>query len=178
MKSPSKKKLRKARKRWAGFDASAVPAKRIGKARKAYNTLIRGRQMATGVSEDGSFVDPFDKQGNFGVGDKDGTYALNPWLDAYNRNPWRGNQQIKNYKGETETVRSWQADRAFSANLGMTGFNDINERLAALQEGFSATLEGISERGFDALDRFSQSTPSGDYEGGEEGDINRYRRRR
>jgi hypothetical protein len=123
------------------FDASKIRPDRIAAAREKYQTMTSGRAMAAGVKDAGGMVDPFDKQA-------DGSYSLNPWLHANNQNPHRGNVTFKNYKGENETVPYWQADRAFSANLGLTGFEDISNQLKDLQSSFAESLRSQSNLNF------------------------------
>jgi hypothetical protein len=62
--------------------------------------------------------------------------------------PYRGDVTFTNYKGEKETVPFWQADRAFSANLGLIGFQDITDQLNELTENFSDSLAQQTEIGY------------------------------
>lgn len=126
------------------FDATSIPRRKIGAARDAYNTMVSGRPTASGIRDAGGAIDPFDRQG-------DGTYAVNPWTHARNMDPYRGDVAIKDYNGETSYVPFWQADRTFSANLGLTGFNDITEQLRSLSEEFSANLDRQTEYGYQNL---------------------------
>ncbi len=123
------------------FNGSRIDANQIGAARDQYDTLTKGRGTAAGITNDGSYTDPFDKN-------HDGSYSVNAWTHADNQNPHRGNVTFKNYKGENETVPFWQADRAFSANLGLTGFSDISNQLKELQSSFSSNLQNQSNLNF------------------------------
>ena len=123
------------------FDATDIPRGRIGAARDAYNTMVSGRPTASGITDAGGSVDPFDKQ-------HDGSYALNPWTHASNMDPYRGNVAITDFNGETKSVPFWQADRTFSANLGLLGFNDITAKLEELTGAFSESLANQTELGY------------------------------
>jgi hypothetical protein len=126
------------------FDASRIPADQIKKAREAYGGMIQGRPTASGITDAGGAVDPFDKQ-------HDGSYAVNPWTHNFNTDPNRGNVAITNYKGETESVPFWQADRRFSADLGLTGFEDITNQLNELTARFSDSLYRQTKYGYQNL---------------------------
>jgi hypothetical protein len=127
------------------FDASNIPADRIAKIRQRYGKMVNGRPTGAGVKADGTWTDPFDV-----VVDASGkkSYSLNPWLHADNMNPERGNVTLKNFKGKRETVPDWQADRVFSANLGLLGFNEITAQLKGLTNEFSANLRGVTDQGY------------------------------
>ena len=130
------------------IQASSIPREKIAQRRDQYDTLTQGRELAPGITNDGTAVDPFDR--NY-----DGSYSVNPWTHADNQSPWRGNVTFKNYKGENETVAGWQADRAFSANLGLTGFEDISNQLSSLQESFTSSLQEQSNLGFANLGKLT-----------------------
>lgn len=125
------------------FNASRIPKDQIGDARDAYNAMVPGRPTA-GIRDAGGATDAFDLQG-------DGTYAVNPWTHARNMDPYRGDVAIKDYNGKTSYVPFWQADRTFSANLGLTGFNDITKQLRELSDTFSANLDRQTEYGYQNL---------------------------
>lgn len=154
------------------FDASDIRPSQISKARDAYNTMVSGRPTASGITDAGGSVDPFDKQ-------HDGSYSLNPWTHASNMDPYRGNVAVKNYKGETESVPYWQADRTFSANLGLIGFQDITTQLQEMAAGFTEGLNKMTEYGYQNLaeqtdSKFIPMKRGNDYRRGKAGDRRRW----
>ncbi len=123
------------------FDPTKIAPNQIAAARDQYDTLTKGRGLGSGISNDGTYTDPFDKG-------HDGSYSVNPWTHADNQNPWRGNVTLKDHNGKNQTVAGWQADRQFSANLGLTGFQDITNQLNQLQANFSKQLGKTSDQGW------------------------------
>ena len=99
-----------------------------------YDTLMKGRPMEAGVRADGTWNSAVFQPND------DGTSAINPWIHANNMSPYRGEVAFKNYKGELETAPHYWADRKFSADLGMYGFNDISNRLKQLTEQYTTSL--------------------------------------
>ncbi len=123
------------------FDPTKIAPNQIAAARDQYHKEMQGRSLGSGISNDGTYIPPFDKR-------HDGYSAVNPWADADNRNPWRGNVTLKDHKGKNQTVAGWQADRQFSANLGLTGFQDITAQLNKLQADFGKQLGKTSDQGW------------------------------
>jgi hypothetical protein len=121
--------------------ASRVPEDEIEQTRQTYNSTVTGRPTASGITDAGGAVDPYQRM-------SDGSYELNPIIHARNMDPYRGDVTFTNYKGEKETVPFWQADRAFSANLGLIGFQDITDQLNELTENFSDSLAQQTEIGY------------------------------
>ena len=154
------------------FDASNISPEQIRKARQAYDTTVSGRPTAGGIRDAGGAVDPFDKQ-------HDGSYAINPWTHASNMDPYRGDVAITDFQGKTQSVPFWQADRTFSANLGLTGFQAITDQLTALQDRFSSDLDRQTEYGYQNLaeqtdSKFIPMERGKDYRRGKAGNRRRW----